>query len=123
MRQVIGSADEFYRLRVVTVDATDAPDLDWREDILWRRPVADGVSESLLQRLEVVALADGETAWTLGEFATTSEAHAAMQEAQLDLRAMTKSQFEDAYLRGAGTGRLPSSPSPASERAAPEDAE
>ncbi len=99
MRQIIGSADEFYRLRVVTVDASDAPALDWREDILWRRPVADGVDERVLQRLEAVAIADMERAWTLGEFVTTSEAHAAMQEADLDLRGMTKSQFEDAYLR------------------------
>jgi hypothetical protein len=113
MRQIIGSADEFYRLRVVTVDASDAPDLDWREDILWRRPVPDGGSESVLQRLEAVDLADGETAWTLGEFATTSEAHEAMQETDLDLRGMTKSQFEDAYLHD---DESRTSSSPPSER-------
>lgn len=98
MRQIIGSADEFYRLRIVTFHASDAPDLEWREDVLWRRPVAADVSENVVQRLEAVDLADGETAWTLGEFATTSDAHAAMQEVDLDLRGMTKSQFEDAYL-------------------------
>lgn len=118
MRQIIGSADEFYRLRVVTVDASDGPDLDWREDILWRRPVASAVGECVVQRLEAVDLADGETAWTLGEFTTTSEAHAAMQEADPDLRGMTKSQFEDAYLRGDESRE--SSPS-ASERAVPDD--
>jgi hypothetical protein len=111
MRQIIGNADEFYRLRVVTFDASDAPDLDWREDILWRRPVTAGVSESVLQRLEAVEIADGETAWTLGEFATTSDAHAAMQEVDFDLRGMTKSQFEDAYL-GCGTSDVATVPMP-----------
>lgn len=111
MRQIIGNAEEFYRLRVVTFDASDAPDLDWRADILWRRPVTAGVSESVLQRLEAVEIADGEIAWTLGEFATTSDAHAAMQEVDLDLRGMTKSQFEDAYL-GCGTPDVAAVPMP-----------
>ena len=117
MRQIIGNADEFYRLRVVTVDVSDAPDLDWRDDILWRRSVANGVSECVVQRLEAVHIADGDTAWTLGEFVTTSEAHEAMQEADLDLRGMTKSQFEDAYLRGDASG---DSSSLSSERAVPD---
>jgi len=99
MRRVIGNADEFYRLRIVTVDASEGPDLEWREDILWRRPAADGVNETVWQRLEAVDIADGEMSWTLGEFGTTSEAHEALREVDLDLRGMTKSQFEDAYLR------------------------
>lgn len=118
MRRVIGNADEFYRLRVVTVDASDGPDLDWREDILWRRSVANNVNECVVQRLEALEIADGETAWSLGEFATTSEAHTAMQEADLDLRGMTKSQFEDAYLRGDESRE---SSSPPTERAVPDD--
>jgi hypothetical protein len=109
VRRVIGSADEFYRLRVVTVDKSDAPDLEWREDVLWRRTVADGMSETVLQRLEAVDIANAEITWALGDFATTSEAHAAMQEADLDLRGMTKSQFQDAYLR-AGDPRMSSAP-------------
>jgi len=100
MQHVIGSADEFYRLRIVTVDASDAPDLEWRDDVLWRRPVAGGVDETVLQRLEAVDLADGETTWTVGDFATSSEAHEALEDVDLDLRSMTKSQFEDAYLHG-----------------------
>jgi len=98
MRRVIGSADEFYRLRIVSIDASEAPDLQWREDTLWRRPVAEGFSEVVWQRLEAVDLADAETSWTLGDFETSSEAHQAMREVDLDLRGMTKSQFEDAYL-------------------------
>lgn len=120
MRDIIGSAQEFYRLRIVTVDVSDAPDLEWREDILWRRPAADGVGECILQRLEAVALADAETAWTLGEFATTSEAHAALEEVNLDLADMTKSQFEEAHLHG---DAVKAATSTLSARTIPEDAD
>lgn len=105
MKRIIGNADEFYRLRIVNVDVSDAPDLEWREDILWRRPAPDASAERVVRRVEAVETADDESAWRLGDFATTGEAHAFLDEVTVELAGMTKSQFEDAYLSDPGAAR------------------
>ena len=46
MAEVIGGADEFYRLRVTRVDEGEPPDLEWRDDVLYRRPPEESLDES-----------------------------------------------------------------------------
>lgn len=96
-RRIIGNADEFYRLRVMRVDESDSPDLDWRDDILWRRPTVDAVSEGEVYRVEAVEIGDEDVAAALAEFGSSEEAHVWLEAAESDLSDMTKSEFEETY--------------------------
>ncbi|MBN2404527.1 MAG: hypothetical protein JXE06_03000 [Coriobacteriia bacterium] len=97
MARVIGKADDFYRLRVMHVDESDGPDLDWRDDILYRRPPRQSVDEYELFRVEAVLIDDEEALTTVGSFRTQEEAYAFIHTVEEDLAEMTKSEFEDTY--------------------------
>lgn len=97
MGKTIGSAADFYRLRVIRVDATDGLDLEWRDDILYRRPPADRPHETHSFTVEAVLLDDDDTTMTLATFDSSDEAHAWLSDAETALVEMTKSQFEEAY--------------------------
>lgn len=101
-RRVIGNADEFYRLRVMRFDESDSPDLEWRDDILWRRPPADRLSEGEVYRVEAVELDDEDAAAALAEFGSPDEAYAWLETSETDLAEMTKSEFEETYFLDAG---------------------
>jgi hypothetical protein len=95
--KTIGGADDFYRLRVIRVDATDGVDLEWRDDILYRRPPVGDLSESESFTVEAVMLDDDEVAVPLGTFANAEAAHEWLEDLTDALAEMTKSEFEDAY--------------------------
>lgn len=95
--KVIGSAGEFYRLRVTRVDEGDSPDLEWREDILWRRPPSERLSEEEVYRVEAVEYDNDDAATVLATFATQEEAYEWLETASDDLAEMTNTEFEDAY--------------------------
>lgn len=97
MARVIGRADDFYRLRVIHVDESDELDLDWREDILYRRPPGQSVGEYELYRVEAVLIDDEENVTPIGTFDTEAEARACVETATDDLAEMTKSEFEDTH--------------------------
>jgi hypothetical protein len=97
MRKGIGDARDFYRLRVIHVDDADAPDLEWRDDILWRRPPASRSAEYEVWRVEAVALDDDTDATPLGAFDSSDDAHEALDGAQEDLDDLTRSEFEERY--------------------------
>lgn len=92
-----GEAADFYRLRVMRLDDAAAPDLEWRDDVLWRSTPASAPADMVSFRVEAVAV-DDETAHPLADFATSEEAHAWMQAAEEDLAEMTKSEFEATYV-------------------------
>jgi hypothetical protein len=96
-RRVIGNADEFYRLRVMRVDESDSPDLVWRDDILWRRPPVDHISEGEVYRVEAVELDNEDALAPLAAFGSQDEAYAWLETAETDLAEMTKSEFEQTY--------------------------
>lgn len=97
MSKTIGSAGDFYRLRVIRVDATDGVDLEWRDDILYRRPPVDALEESRSFKVEAVLLDDDEVTVELGTFDDADAAHAWLEDLTDALGDMTKSEFEDAY--------------------------
>ncbi len=97
MGNVIGSAEEFYRLRLTRVDEGDAPDLEWRDDILYRRPPADEVDEHDVWRVEAVSVDDDEDVTVIGRLSSSEEAHDALETAVEDLGLMTRSEFERTY--------------------------
>lgn len=97
MHKGIGAAQDFYRLRLTHVGDSDEPDLEWREDILWRRPPTQHIEEYELYRVEAVALDNDEDVTPLGVFDSAEEAHEALAGAEEDLAELTRSEFEDRY--------------------------
>ena len=95
--KVIGNAGEFYRLRVTRVDEGDSPDLEWREDILWRRPPSQSVSEEEVFQVEAVEYDNDDAITVLAKFATQEEAYTWLESAQDDLAEMTNTEFEETY--------------------------
>lgn len=97
MSGIIGDARDFYRLRVTRVDEGDEPDLEWREDILYRRPPSGRSAEYEVFQVQAVLLDGEDTVAVLGAFSTEEEAYARMRDVADDLGDMTKSAFEKAY--------------------------
>jgi len=97
MSRVIGAASDFYRLRVTRIDVSDEPELDWRDDILYRDPPPTVLEEEEDWRLEAVKLVD-EHAVEIAQFTEQDQAEVLMAGVQEDLDSMTKSAFEEQYL-------------------------
>ncbi|MHB1016290.1 MAG: hypothetical protein ACYC2X_00165 [Coriobacteriia bacterium] len=95
--KIIGSAADFYRVRVVSIDTTGDLNLEWREDVLYRRPLTEQVDEERAFIVEAVALDDEERTITIASFEESSEAAAWADERQMELPDMTKSDFEERY--------------------------
>jgi hypothetical protein len=93
----IGAASDFYRLRLVHYDESDAPEFEWRDDILWRRPPAQQVGEYEIWRVEAVRLDDEEAVTPVADFGDPSDGHEALAAAEEDLAQMTKGEFEERY--------------------------
>ncbi len=94
----IGAASDFYRLRVVRMSETVAPEFEWRDDILWRETaVAAPEADYEHFRVEAVAVDNDENVTTLGLFDAPQDAAEALESAAEDLDGLTRSEFEDRY--------------------------
>ncbi len=100
MGKIIGPADDFYRLRIARLDESGEPDLEWRDDILYRTPPTQRVEENESWVVEAVTLDNAETVTRIASFSSAEEAWAYLDSAKLDLGEMTKSQFEERHLCG-----------------------
>jgi hypothetical protein len=96
-RKTFGAASDFYRLRIMHVDDSDSPEMEWREDILWRRPPSETPDEYEIWRVEAVAVDDDENVTTLGSFEEPADAHEALAAAEEDLAELTVARFEELY--------------------------
>lgn len=95
---IIGSADEFWRLRVTRLDTTQDMDFEWHEDILFREPAVSSFTEVESWHVEAVSLAEDEQVVRLATFSARQDAEQFFDQSREDLHEMTRSQFEDAYL-------------------------
>ncbi len=98
--KMIGSAGDFYRVRVIAIDTTDDLDLEWRDDVLYRRPPAETPIEQRAVNVEAVALDNEEHTVVIASFDDHSEATAWAEERQAELAELTKSDFEERYFPG-----------------------
>ncbi len=96
-RKQFGAATDFYRVRMVHYDESDAPEFEWRDDILWRTPPVEPVGEYEIWRVEAVLLDDEESLVVLGMFDNPQDAHEALAGTEEDLGQLTKSEFEERY--------------------------
>jgi hypothetical protein len=104
MARVFGEARDFYRLRLIRLDAQGDLDFEWRDDILWRRPRIDLPEEVAEYRVEAVRLDDEERVAVLASFDDYDEALAWLNETQADLDEMTTTEFEETYIDTAFEG-------------------
>jgi len=104
--RTIGSADEFWRLRLTRVDTTDDLDFEWHDDILYREPRVQSSADIELWHVEAVELEHADHAVRIATFSEREDAETLFDRAGGDLAEMTKSQFEEAYLH---PGRSPES--------------
>lgn len=100
MGKIIGNAGDFYRLRVTRMDETDEPDLEWRDDILYREPPAQRVREYESWGLEAVSVDDEDQVTPIAAYESSEAAHEALESIAEDLAELTKSAFEERYLSG-----------------------
>lgn len=107
--RIIGSADEFWRLRLTRLDTTEGLDFEWHDDILYREPHPDLGEEVELWTIEAVSVSDYESLVRVATFADRGEAEVFYERARTDLGEMTKTQFEEAYLEASSDeGAAPS---------------
>ena len=91
---IIGDASDFWRLRVTRIEDGDAPEFEWRDDVLYREHPAQQVDEYATYCLEAISVDDPDTKNRLATYATYEDATAALEEASLALSEMTVSEFE-----------------------------
>lgn len=97
----LGMAADFYRVRVLRLDEEDAPDLEWREDILYRDPPAQTVSERACWIVQAVDITDDEHTNRLAAFEELEDARAFVEAAEEDLPDLTRAEFEARYFPSA----------------------
>jgi hypothetical protein len=97
---IIGAADEFWRLRLTRVDTTEDLNFEWREDILYRETRQAALDELEIFQIEAVRLDDSDSVTCLARFFEREDAEKYLSEARVDLSEMTRAGFEDAYLAG-----------------------
>ncbi len=98
MAKIIGNAGDFYRLRVTRLDETDEPDLEWRDDILYREPPEQRLREYESWALEAVNTDDEDQVAQIACYESSEAAHEALEAIAEDLAELTKSEFEERYL-------------------------
>lgn len=95
--KIIGSAADFYRVRVISIDTTEDLDLEWRDDVLYRRPPSETLDEERAYVVEAVTLDAREDATTIATFDDVAEAREWARDRQEELLDLTKSDFEERY--------------------------
>lgn len=95
--KIIGSAADFYRVRVIAIDTTEDLDLEWRDDVLYRRTPSETLGERRAYVVEAVTLDTHEHTTTLATFVDADEARVWAMERQDELPDLTKSDFEERY--------------------------
>lgn len=96
MGNIIGAASDFYRLRVSRLAQPDEADLEWRDDILYREPPRQRMGEVESYSIEAVGI-DDDQCRTIAMYASSDEAHAALEAITEDLEELTRSEFENRY--------------------------
>lgn len=95
-RKIIGLAKDFYRARIITIQAEVPPDFDWRDDILYRSPGEYKGEVMNRYSVEVVEL-DSDANYIIRSVKSRKTAERKLEKINEDLGEMTKMQFEEKY--------------------------
>ena len=96
--RVFGKAADFYRLRVLKLNEESGPELDWHDDILFKKPTADEPSFREWYVLQAVSV-DSEETHPIQRFEDNSEALRVQDKIDELLRELTKQEFESRFLK------------------------
>ena len=96
--RVFGKAADFYRLRVLKINEESGPELDWHEDILFKKPPAEEVSSAVSYVLQAVSI-DSEKAYLLQRFEDGEKAVRERNKIDELLRELTTQEFEAKFLK------------------------
>lgn len=101
--RIIGAANEFWRIRLTRIDEAGEPDLEWRDDVLYRTPPAEQPAYRERYSVEAVQIEDYDTVVCIATFDDRDAAEAFKRRVEQDLAEMTKRQFEAVYLSVPGS--------------------
>ena len=88
-------AGDFYRIRLMRLDEGETPDLEWRDDILFRTPPPQPREESHRWVVQAVDIDDEESFTPLAEFGEQSDAQEFESSAEKALTELTRAEFEE----------------------------
>lgn len=94
--RVFGKASDFYRLRVLKVNEDSELDLDWRDDILFKKPQNQPMTTKIWYVVQAVSV-DTESPYNLKRFSTGEAAMRFKDKVEDVLRELTKQQFEERF--------------------------
>lgn len=109
--RIIGAANEFWRVRLTRIDEAGEPDLEWRDDVLYRTPPTEQPDYEERFSVEAVLIEDYDTVVCIATFDDRDAAEAFKRRVEEDLAEMTKSQFEAVYLTPPDTCETDEDPS------------
>ena len=95
--RVFGKAADFYRLRVLRVNEESSPELDWRDDILFKEPLVEEPRSREWYVLQVVNI-DSEEAHPLRRFKDSGLAMRDRAKVDELLYELTKQELESKFL-------------------------
>jgi len=97
VKKIIGPAKEFFRLRIVKLSELEEPSLDWADDVLYRRPVAETLGSIDSYVVEAVGIHDDLVIGLTEPIDSHAEALTFLEGAEDDLRESTLSDFKVKY--------------------------
>jgi hypothetical protein len=101
--RVFGKASDFFRLRVIKVTEDSQVDLDWQEDILYRKPAKTAMTTKAWYIVQAVAV-DDEEVHVLKRMATGEAAMRFKDRVEELLHELTKLEFEKRFQLPANKG-------------------
>ena len=96
--RMIGQASDFWRLRVLRIESVSTPELEWRDDLMYREPPSTVLRDEEAWVLEAVSLLGESRVVRLGVYRTHDACERQREAVADDLAVMTKSQFEERYI-------------------------
>ncbi len=96
MRKAFGKAEDFYRVRLITIKEEIPPEMDWKEGIIYFKPKMEKSKSLTKYRVELIEI-DTNRRISLEDFSEKDLALKKIEEVQFDLSKLTKHQFENKY--------------------------
>lgn len=94
--KTFGTANEFYRARVISIEEILPSPFEWREDVLFGEGMDAQPTVKKEYQLQVVAT-EGDTVHTLDSYPDKRKAEVLFRRVEEDLGELTKMQFEKKY--------------------------
>lgn len=92
-----GNANEFYRLRIISMDFNGVEKFDWNEDILFKEPKRKEIKTKTSYILQIIKVNVSDPIQE-NIFHNEEDAKHALENISDDLETMTKNEFDVKYI-------------------------